>query len=252
MPPAITPAASTDSTAEAPVVAPDPLASLDPADRPIAEKVRDLLAAKTDRIFSGKKERAAVEAFYQNRNLAPLWFDNGVESRAHQGGRRAPEGRRRRRPRCRRLQGPEFRQSRRRRGAGRSRTEDDPGGPHLRPPSAGRPLPVYAGGSKNIELPQTPPDAADVLTKVADASDVAGALDQFSPPQTAYQKLKAALAEMRGKSHARPPGNRRRSAAQAGQQAPVRGRPRADAARAPRGRWRTCRTSGTTPSSPRR
>ena len=50
-----------------PPAAPDPLAALDPADRPIAEKVRDLLAAKVDKIFANKKERAAVEAFYQNR-----------------------------------------------------------------------------------------------------------------------------------------------------------------------------------------
>ena len=62
------------------VTAPDPLASLDPADGPIAEKIRDLLAAKADKIFANRKERAAVETFYQNRNLAPLWFDKGVEN----------------------------------------------------------------------------------------------------------------------------------------------------------------------------
>src|SRR5512139_1368439 len=33
--------------------APDPLASLDPADRPIAENIRDLLAAKADKLFAG-------------------------------------------------------------------------------------------------------------------------------------------------------------------------------------------------------
>jgi len=57
---------------------PDPLASLDPADRPIAEKMRDHLNAKVDRIFPNRKERAVVETFYQNRNLAPLWFERGV------------------------------------------------------------------------------------------------------------------------------------------------------------------------------
>ena len=35
----------------------DPLASLDPADRVIAEKIRDLLAAKSDTIFASKSER---------------------------------------------------------------------------------------------------------------------------------------------------------------------------------------------------
>src|SRR5262249_27284898 len=53
----------------------DPLASLDPADRVIAEKIRDLLAATSDKIFASKKERAAAEAFYQNRNFLPLWLD---------------------------------------------------------------------------------------------------------------------------------------------------------------------------------
>src|SRR3954447_20935059 len=62
------------------VAAPDPMASLDPADRAVAEKIRDLLAAKADKIFASKKERAAVEAFYQARNLAPLWLDKGVET----------------------------------------------------------------------------------------------------------------------------------------------------------------------------
>src|SRR5262249_8237607 len=58
----------------------DPLASLDPADRVIAEKMRDLLAATSDKIFASKKERAAAEAFYQNRNFLPLWLDKGVEN----------------------------------------------------------------------------------------------------------------------------------------------------------------------------
>src|SRR5262249_23423205 len=70
--------ASTVAAEQAPVV--DPLASLDPADRPIAEKIRDLFAAPSDRIFANKKERAAVEAFYQSRNYAPLWLDKGLEN----------------------------------------------------------------------------------------------------------------------------------------------------------------------------
>jgi hypothetical protein len=61
-------------------MAPDSLASLDPADRAVAEKIRDLLAAKSDAIFANKNERMAVDAFYQSRNLAPLWLDRGVEN----------------------------------------------------------------------------------------------------------------------------------------------------------------------------
>src|SRR5262249_6371813 len=73
-----TPASPT--TAAEPAAPADPLASLDPADRAVAEKLRDLLATKAERFFAGKKERAAAIAFYQNRNLAPLWLDKGVET----------------------------------------------------------------------------------------------------------------------------------------------------------------------------
>src|SRR5262249_48040915 len=69
------PAAATEETAT-----PDPLASLDPADRVVAEKIRDLLAAKADKIFANKKERAAAETFYQNRNFLPLWLDKDIEN----------------------------------------------------------------------------------------------------------------------------------------------------------------------------
>src|SRR5262249_60264888 len=60
-----------------PAATPDPLASLDSADRPIAERIRDLFAARSDRIFVTGKERMAAQAFYQKRNLAPLWLDKG-------------------------------------------------------------------------------------------------------------------------------------------------------------------------------
>ena len=73
-----TPANSTIATEQ--TVAPDLMASLDPADRAVAEKIRDLLAAKSDRIFASKKERAAVETFYQARSFAPLWLEKGVEN----------------------------------------------------------------------------------------------------------------------------------------------------------------------------
>ncbi len=71
------PALATEQT-----VAPDPMAALDPADRAVAEKIRDLFAAKADKIFASKKERSAAETFYQNRGFAPLWLDKGVETRA--------------------------------------------------------------------------------------------------------------------------------------------------------------------------
>jgi L,D-transpeptidase YcbB len=178
--------------------APDPLAMLDPADRAVAEKIRDLLAAKTDKIFAGKRERAAAESFYQARHLAPLWLDKGVENA-------------RARAAIARLKGadadgldpsdyktPTF--------AGLSPDAlaeaelklTEAVLTYARHLQAGR-FP-YTRVSQNIELPQAPPDPAEVLAKVADAADAATALDQFSPPHEGYKKLKTMLAQMRGKA----------------------------------------------------
>jgi L,D-transpeptidase YcbB len=178
--------------------APDPLAALDPADRAVAEKIRDLLAAKTDKIFAGKRERAAAESFYQARHLAPLWLDKGVENA-------------RARAAIARLKGAE--------ADGLDPSDyktptfvglspdalaeaelklTDAVLTYARHLQAGR-FP-YTRVSHNIELPQAPPDPAEVLAKVADAADAGTALDQFSPPHEAYKKLRAMLAQMRGKA----------------------------------------------------
>jgi L,D-transpeptidase YcbB len=207
-PPAATPApaATTGTTTPAapavaaePAAAPDPLASLDPADRAVAEKIRDLLAAKVDKVFASKKERAAVEAFYNNRNLAPLWLDKGVENArakavaarlkaADADGLVASE-----------YKGPNFAAA----SGPDAQAEAElkltqtvlTFARHLQ---AGR-FPYQRVSNNNIELPQAPPDAAEVLTKIADATDAAAALDSFSPPHEAYKALKKALAEMRHK-----------------------------------------------------
>jgi murein L,D-transpeptidase YcbB/YkuD len=178
--------------------APDPLASLDPADRAVAENIRDLLATRADKLFSSKKERAAVEAFYQNRNLAPLWLEKGVEN-ARAGSVIArlkdadTDG----------LEPSEY------------RTPNFAGlGPdalaeaelrltravlsYARHVQVGR-FP-YTRVSRNIELPQTAPEPADILSNMADAADAGKALDLYSPQNQPYRKLKAMLAELRGKS----------------------------------------------------
>jgi hypothetical protein len=188
------------AVAAEPTTVPDPLASLDPADRAIAEKLRDLLATKADRLFAGKNERAAVVAFYESRNLAPLWFERGIlNARADSV-------------------------------IARMKAADsdglDPGdykapnfaglGPdalaeaelkltrtvltYARHLQAGR-FP-YTRVSRNIELPQAAPEPADILSRVANAAHAGPALEGFSPPHEPYRKLKAMLAELRGKSGA--------------------------------------------------
>jgi L,D-transpeptidase YcbB len=179
-------------------VVPDPLALLDPADRVIAEKIRDLLAAKSAKIFASKKEREAVEAFYQKRSLAPLWLDKGIEN------------------------------ARAKSVIARIKNADADGldlsdyyipnfsglGPdvlaeadlkltqsvltYARHVQAGR-FP-YHSVSRNIQLPQAPPEPIEVLSSISAASDAGEALDKFSPQQEPYQKLKVALALLRNKT----------------------------------------------------
>jgi L,D-transpeptidase YcbB len=189
------PALATEQT-----VAPDPMAALDPADRAVAEKIRDLFAAKADKIFASKKERSAAETFYQNRGFAPLWLDKGVETA-------------RSRSAIARLK-----------NAGSDgldlndyKTPDFAGlGPdalaeadlklsqtvltYARHVQAGR-FP-YSRVSHNMELAQTPPEPAEVLAKMRDSADAGKALDEFSPPHEPYKRLKAALAQLRGKTGA--------------------------------------------------
>jgi murein L,D-transpeptidase YcbB/YkuD len=189
------PASATD-----PAAMTDPLASLDPADRAIAETLRDLLATKLDKVFSSKKEGAAALALYQNRNFAPVWLDKGVEN------------------------------ARATSAIARMKSADtdglDPGdykppnfaglGPaalaeaelklthavltYARHLQAGR-FP-YTRVSRNIELPQAWPDPAVILSSVSNAADAGQALDKFSPQQEPYRKLRAMLAELRGRSGA--------------------------------------------------
>jgi len=198
------PSAGTSETGAAPAAiaseqtaAPDPLASLDPADRAVAEKIRDLLAAKSDKIFANKRERAAVESFYQARHLAPLWLDKGVENA-------------RARAVIARLKGAD--------ADGLDVNDyNTPAFAGLSPDAlaeaelkltqtvltyarhlqAGR-FP-YTRVSQNIELPPAPPDPAEVLAKIGNAANTGTALDDFSPPHEGYKQLKAMLAQMRTK-----------------------------------------------------
>jgi murein L,D-transpeptidase YcbB/YkuD len=211
--PATAPAAAPGEAPATPPVAteqgaaPDPMAALDPADRAVAEKIRDLFAAKperstdknVDKIFSGKKERTAVEAFYQARNFAPLWLDKGVEnargtaaiarlSAADADGLEPKD-----------YKIPAFAGL-----APDALAEADlkltqTVLTYARHVQAGR-FPYSRISHNNFELPQAPPDTADVLARVTSAADAAKALDEFSPPQPAYKRLKAMLAELRTKA----------------------------------------------------
>jgi murein L,D-transpeptidase YcbB/YkuD len=194
-----TPAKSTDPVSAIEQNVGDPLASLDPADRAVAEKIRDLLAAKSDAIFASKSERKAVESFYQSRTFAPLWLDRGVpNARATAVIARLKDAD---------ADGLDVSDYRTPNFAGLgpdALAEADlkltqtvlTFARHLQ---AGR-FPYKRVSQNNIQLPQAPPEPAAILDKIVKAADAGKALDEFSPPHEAYQKLKVKLAEMRAKS----------------------------------------------------
>jgi murein L,D-transpeptidase YcbB/YkuD len=188
------------TVATEPVVAPDPMAALDPADRVVAEKIRDLFAGKGDKVFAAKKERSAAETFYQARSYAPLFLDKGaVNARAKAviaqvqtadaDGLEVSE-----------YKTPHFA------GLGADAQAEaelklvQTVLTYARHLQAGR-FP-YNRVSHNMELAQVPPEAAEVLVKIAQASDAGKALAEFSPPHEAYKRLKGELAQLRGKGGA--------------------------------------------------
>jgi murein L,D-transpeptidase YcbB/YkuD len=174
----------------------------DRADRAIAERIRDLLAVKPNRIFAEEKEYAAVEAFYQKRNLAPLWLDKGMENargraviarikHADADGLNPGD-----------YETPNFAAVAPDALAEAELKLTRTVLTYARHVQAGR-VPHRMVREDNIALPQRAPDPAKVLAAVTEAADSGKALDQFSPPHEPYQKLKAALAELRGKTAGR-------------------------------------------------
>src|ERR1700738_2427445 len=72
--------ATPSTTTAAPAAAPAPQTAAAPAlapiDQEIADKLREYLTGKNERIID-RKSKQAVDAFYAARNYAPLWLDNG-------------------------------------------------------------------------------------------------------------------------------------------------------------------------------
>ena len=76
--PAQPPAAATTTAAPEPAKEPVQAASnVAPADQPVADRLRDMMGAKSLRYFDRKAERTAVEKFYTARDYAPVWTQAG-------------------------------------------------------------------------------------------------------------------------------------------------------------------------------
>ncbi|MBW7971347.1 L,D-transpeptidase family protein [Bradyrhizobium sp. BR 10289] len=187
------------ATAAAPAAEPVKAASnVPPADQPVADKLKDLIGAKTSRHFDRKNERAAVEKFYGARDFAPVWTQGGSLTAAAKGviarlKDAASEG----------LNPadypvPDF--------AAATNNPDALADAELkltasmfdyaRQAQSGRMH--WSQVSADILYPEHPVDPSEVLTKITTAADASAALDSYNPPQKLYKELKAKLAELRG------------------------------------------------------
>jgi murein L,D-transpeptidase YcbB/YkuD len=176
----------------------DTVAALDPADRAIAEKIRDLLSTESDKIFSGSEERQKVEAFYHNRQFAPLWLDKGVAN-----ARAASVANRLTHADTDGLEPGDYRIASFAGDATDALAGAELAFTHVvitfaRHLQAGR----FSRHQLKYEigLPQAAPDPEQVLARLAGAADPGAALDEFSPQNEPYRRLKAMLATMRGRS----------------------------------------------------
>jgi murein L,D-transpeptidase YcbB/YkuD len=207
---ATAPAADTPpaATAVAPAAAPasnvakdvaKPATTVASSDQPVADKLRDMLGAKSTKYFDRKGERAAVEKFYTARDFAPVWTQGGIATTAAKGvmsrlknaeadGMNAAD-----------YPVPDFTAA---------STPDALAEAELKLTSSMLDYARQAQSGRmhwsqisgDVSFPEHPTDPAEVLANISTAKDASAALDSYNPPQKGYQDLKKKLAELRGDS----------------------------------------------------
>jgi murein L,D-transpeptidase YcbB/YkuD len=195
---------ATTTTASPPAAATEPAkepikaaSNVPPADQPVADRLREMMGAKSLRYFDRKAERTAVEKFYTAREFAPLWTQGGAVTESGKGviarlKDAASEG-----LNASDYPVPDF----------TAATSPDSLAEaelkltasmldYARQAQSGRMH--WSQVSADILYPEHPTDPAEVLANVTTAKDASAALDSYNPPQKLYRELKAKLAELRG------------------------------------------------------
>jgi murein L,D-transpeptidase YcbB/YkuD len=168
-----------------------------PADQPVADKLKEMLGAKSSKFFDRKAERAAVEKFYTTREYAPLWTQAGALTASAKGviarlKDAAAEG-----LNAADYPAPDF----------AAATSPDALADaelkltasmldYARQAQSGRMH--WSQVSADILYPDHPTDPAEVLANVSTAKDSSAALEGYNPPHKLYRELKKKLAELRG------------------------------------------------------
>src|SRR5258705_8892732 len=191
------PAATATAPATEPAKEPVKVSTVAPADQPVADRLRDMLGAKSLRYFDRKNERAAVEKFYTGRDYAPQWTQAGKLTDSGKGviarlKDAASEG----------LNPtdypvPDF---------AAAASPDQLAEAELkltasmldyaRQAQSGRMH--WSQVSADIQYPEHPTDPAEVLANISTSKDASAALDGYNPPHKLYKELRAKLAELRG------------------------------------------------------
>jgi len=168
------------------------------ADQPVADKLKEMLSAKSLRYFERKVERADVEKFYVAHDYAPIWTQaggltenaKGVIARlknAASDGLNASD-----------YPVPDF---------AAATTPDALADADLKLTSSMLDYARQAQSGRmhwsqlsgDIQYPEHPIDPTEVLNNVTTAKDASTALDSYNPPQKLYKELKKKLAELRGR-----------------------------------------------------
>ena len=189
---AAAPAAEPAKAAAAPAATPVPAS----ADSAVADQLRDMIASKLDRIVSRKADREGLEQFYKARDYKPLWVSEGkADARATAAiaylGQADTDG----------LDPSDYPTP----NFNSATTAEAQAEAELKLTAS---VLTYARQAQtgrihfsrvgaDIEFKPIAPEPADVLAKLAEASDVAAALDGYNPPQPEFKALKEKLAELR-------------------------------------------------------
>jgi murein L,D-transpeptidase YcbB/YkuD len=192
------PAAVTAAPAPEPAKEPTKAASnVPPADQPVADKLHEMLDAKSLRYFDRKAERTAVEKFYTAREFAPLWTQGGIVTASGKGviarlkdaasdGLNAAD-----------YPVPDFAAAINPDALAEADLKLTASMlDYARQAQSGRMH--WSQVSGDISYPEHPTDPNEVLANVTTAKDASTALDSYNPPQNLYKELKAKLAELRG------------------------------------------------------
>jgi murein L,D-transpeptidase YcbB/YkuD len=192
------PPAAVTATSPEPAREPTKAASnVAPADQPVADRLHEMLGAKSLRYFDRKTERAAVEKFYTARDYAPIWTQAGKLTDSGKGvvarlKDAASEG-----LNASDYPVPDF---------ALATTPDALADADMKLTASMLEYARHAQSgrmhwsqvSADIQYPEHPTDPAEVLGNVTTATDASAALDGYNPPQKLYRELKAKLAELRG------------------------------------------------------